>query len=150
VPDLGGSTFRLWNTVFHWHCRIGNTVDLRHNPSIIHRSSGLHPKRILTMDYVCIKRHYRTVTVSQTALQTQQVPKVTSNLTARCRCDYSFLRCFIICFLRAARRRLRGKIVESSVVVTRWMDGLTLSCGVFCHSISLETIGGQWKIGLIR
>ena len=42
--------------------------------------------------------------------------------------------------------RLRGKIVESSVVVTGWMDGLTLPCGVFCHSISLETIGGQRKI----
>ena len=45
--------------------------------------------------------------------------------------------------------RLRGKIVEGSVVVTRWMDGLALSCGVFCHSISLETIGWQRKISYL-
>jgi hypothetical protein len=49
--------------------------------------------------------HHRTATIPQTTLQAQHVQKAASDLNARCRCDNSFLRRFIICVFRAARRR---------------------------------------------
>jgi hypothetical protein len=81
-----GGNLTVTSTVCHWHCRIGNTVDLRLSPLIVHRPSGLYPEWILAMDYVCIKwlvpmysllmgpsntnySHYRTATIPQTTLQ---------------------------------------------------------------------------------